>query len=244
PPPTVAPAWEPPAGESAPAAPSWGAPSAAPVWEPPRTEEPAAPPAPSWGAPAASAAPEAPPATPAPPPWNSPAPAWSAAAAAESAAPASTDAELAAGAEAAQASPVEPASAEPPGAPWQAPRVAADMDVAETMVARPPIDTGGAEREPTTLMPAWQPPPPAPPALPETVAMPARSAQAGAAAVGAGPQGELTIETGPDAGHKHRAGDHALRLGRSPDNDVILRDPATSGHHARLERRGDQFWLV
>jgi pSer/pThr/pTyr-binding forkhead associated (FHA) protein len=25
---------------------------------------------------------------------------------------------------------------------------------------------------------------------------------------------------------------------------VILRDPATSGHHARLERRGDQFWLV
>jgi pSer/pThr/pTyr-binding forkhead associated (FHA) protein len=35
-----------------------------------------------------------------------------------------------------------------------------------------------------------------------------------------------------------------LRLGRSPDNDVILRDPATSGHHARLERRGDQFWIV
>lgn len=61
---------------------------------------------------------------------------------------------------------------------------------------------------------------------------------------GAGPQGELTIETGPDAGHSHRAADHPLRLGRSPDNDVILRDPATSGHHARVERRGDQFWIV
>ena len=61
---------------------------------------------------------------------------------------------------------------------------------------------------------------------------------------GAGPQGELTIESGPDAGHTHRAGDAALRLGRSPDNDLILRDPATSGHHARVERRGVAFWIV
>jgi pSer/pThr/pTyr-binding forkhead associated (FHA) protein len=61
---------------------------------------------------------------------------------------------------------------------------------------------------------------------------------------GAGPQAELTIESGPDAGHTHRAGDSALRLGRSPDNDLILRDPATSGHHARVERRGEQFWIV
>jgi len=108
------------------------------------------------------------------------------------------------------------------------------------MVAGPPIDTGGAEREPTTLMPAWQPPPSAPPLVPEIMAMPTRPAPPDAAGV----QAELTIETGPDAGRKHRAGDHAMRLGRSPDNDVILRDPATSGHHARLERRGDQFWLV
>ncbi len=49
---------------------------------------------------------------------------------------------------------------------------------------------------------------------------------------GAGPQAELTIEAGPDAGHTHRASETALRLGRSPDNDLILRDPATSGHHA------------
>jgi len=110
------------------------------------------------------------------------------------------------------------------------------------MLAPPPMSGSEAEREPTTLMPAWQPPPEAPPPVPETMAMPAR--QQPGAAVAAGPQGELTIEAGPDAGHAHRAGDH-VRLGRSPDNDVILRDPATSGHHARLERRDEQqFWLV
>lgn len=75
--------------------------------------------------------------------------------------------------------------------------------------------------------------------------MPARPlAGAGSPAVSAGPQAELAIESGPDAGHSHRAGDNALRLGRSPDNDVILRDPATSGHHARLERRAETFWVV
>src|SRR5439155_1384003 len=84
----------------------------------------------------------------------------------------------------------------------------------------------------TTLMPAWQPPPSAPatPLVPETMAMPARPQPA--AGVAAGPQAELTFESGPDAGHTHRAADRAVRLGRSPDNDVILRDPATSGQHA------------
>jgi pSer/pThr/pTyr-binding forkhead associated (FHA) protein len=106
------------------------------------------------------------------------------------------------------------------------------------MVAPPPSD--GMDREPTTLMPAWQPPAATPP-LPDTMAMPARPSTASG---GPGPQAELTIESGPDAGHTHRAGDSALRLGRSPDNDLILRDPATSGHHARVERRGDQFWIV
>ena len=132
--------------------------------------------------------------------------------------------------------PVEPEVAAPPPAPWSAP---ASVDVAATMVAPPP-GSGGAEREPTTLMPAWQPPPSAPSGVPDTMAMPTRPP----AAEGTGPQAELTIETGPDSGHTHRAADHALRMGRSPDNDVIFRDPATSGHHARLERRGDQFWVV
>ncbi|HEV8255140.1 MAG TPA: FHA domain-containing protein [Vicinamibacteria bacterium] len=109
------------------------------------------------------------------------------------------------------------------------------------MVAPPPSDAGRPEGEPTTLMPAWQPPPAAPPPVAETMAIPTRPQPAG---VPAGPQAELSIESGPDAGHTHRGGDHAVRMGRSPDNDVILRDPATSGHHARLERRGEQFWVV
>lgn len=112
------------------------------------------------------------------------------------------------------------------------------------MVAPPPLHTSGEDREATTLMPVWQPPPaPAVPAVAETMAMPSTRPPVDAPA-GGGVQATLTIESGPDAGHSHPTGDHALRLGRSPDNDVILRDPATSGHHARLERRGDQFWLV
>jgi pSer/pThr/pTyr-binding forkhead associated (FHA) protein len=139
--------------------------------------------------------------------------------------------------------------------PWEAPGGASSgepaRDVAETMV--PDVaatmmtsEVSAENRESTTLMPAWQPPPAAPPAadVAETMAIDRNAQPAMGTAPGGGRQAELTIETGPDAGHSHRAGDNALRLGRSPDNDVILRDPATSGHHARLERRGDQFWLV
>ena len=139
--------------------------------------------------------------------------------------------------------------------PWEAPAGAPageqPRDVAETVVpdvaATMMTSEASAEnRESTTLMPAWQPPPAAPAAadVAETMAIDHKIQPMMGTAPGAGRQAELTIETGPDAGHSHRAADNALRLGRSPDNDVILRDPATSGHHARLERRGDQFWLV
>ena len=88
-------------------------------------------------------------------------------------------------------------------------------------------------------MPAWQPPPPPAARQPAAETQPVLRATPGG-----GPQAELTIESGPDAGNTYRAGDGALRIGRSPDNDLILRDPATSGHHARVERRGEQFWIV
>ena len=166
---------------------------------------------------------------------------------------------LAAGAES-SAPPAEAPPAPQPEAqatlPWEAPAGTAaaqpQPDVAETMVVSDVAatmmtpDAGAEARESTTLMPAWQPPP-APPAaadVAETMAIDSKTMPAAGTAPGTGRQAELTIESGPDAGHSHRAGDNALRLGRSPDNDVILRDPATSGHHARLERRGDQFWLV
>jgi Inner membrane component of T3SS, cytoplasmic domain len=116
--------------------------------------------------------------------------------------------------------------------------------VAETMItdmaATMAMDTSAGES--TTLMPVWQPP---------AVHQPGASTEVGKtvppasrAVPGTGAQADLAIDSGPDAGRSHRAGERALRLGRSPDNDVILRDPATSGHHARLERREDQFWIV
>lgn len=107
-------------------------------------------------------------------------------------------------------------------------------------------EAAGEARESTTLMPVWQPPPPAPAAaeVAETMAIDTKTHPPAGTSPSAGREAELTMEAGPDAGHSHRAGDRALRLGRSPDNDIILRDPATSGHHARVERRGDQFWIV
>jgi len=168
--------------------------------------------------------------------------------------PVPTDAILAAGAMAPEVAPVpEPEAAAPePAAPWHPPPPPYSSDaaqVAETMIpdvaATMTAQDAAAARDSTTLMPVWSPPAPPPAAgLPDTMAIGGLSQPAPTAVPGGGAQAELTIESGPDAGHTHRAGDSALRLGRSPDNDVILRDPATSGHHARLERRGDQFWIV
>ena len=103
-----------------------------------------------------------------------------------------------------------------------------------------------AAHESTTLMPAWQPPAliPAAGGPVDTVVMGGPTEPALKAVPGTGKRAELTIESGPDAGRTYRAAENALRLGRSPDNDLILRDPATSGHHARVERRGEQFWIV
>jgi len=141
---------------------------------------------------------------------------------------------------------MSPVIAPPPATPpqWIGPSTGNGGDVAATMVAPPPLP--GDDREPTTVMPAWQPLPSPPSQVAETMAMPTKPPAAAAVPVGvsAGPQAELSIDSGPDAGHTHRAGERALRMGRSPDNDVILRDPATSGHHARIERRGEAFWIV
>jgi pSer/pThr/pTyr-binding forkhead associated (FHA) protein len=135
--------------------------------------------------------------------------------------------------------------------PWEAPKSnEPPPNVAETMVVSPAVAAAamnpdsGAVRDSTTLMPAWQPPPAAPAGGVDAAAVDSKTQPMTGTSPGGGRQAELAIETGPDAGHSHRAGDRALRLGRSPDNDIILRDPATSGHHARVERRGETFWIV
>src|SRR6266852_4353111 len=227
-----APSWDSPAQApgapsadwGAPAPASWDAPAAgspsappagAPAWDVPKTEEPAAP---AWSPP-----PDSPqlPTFPEPP---------------VAAAPVAAPPPL-------QAPPPTPLPWEAPAAPPPHEAPAPVPDVAATMAAPGAAAAAAAAHEATALMPAWQPPAAAPAAPPETPALggPTRPLRA---VGGAGPQAELTIESGPDAGHTHRASDSALRMGRSPDNDLILRDPATSGHHARVERRGEQFWIV
>jgi pSer/pThr/pTyr-binding forkhead associated (FHA) protein len=113
--------------------------------------------------------------------------------------------------------------------------------------APPPAEIGGE----TTTIPAWQAPTNPPPSSPPEGVSDTLIIGAGQQPMGAPPpveelgaQGELMIESGPDTGHTYRLASTALRVGRSPDNDLILRDPATSGHHARLERRGSQFFIV
>jgi hypothetical protein len=113
-------------------------------------------------------------------------------------------------------------------------------------------------------IPTWTPAPPetaAPPA-PAQPAAPVgdpsgldRTIFVDSTAVSAGPpgapasvpslaEGELVIASGPDSGHSFKISGPAIRIGRAPDNDLVLRDPATSGHHARVERRGNQFFVV
>jgi len=115
-------------------------------------------------------------------------------------------------------------------------------------------------QEETSVMPAWQPEatqamkpitaPEPPPGVDDTLIMGGPAAAGAGAGAGAAEApsaaggAELRIQAGPDQGHTFRVGEHALRIGRSPDNDLILRDPATSGHHARLERRGQQWFIV
>jgi len=104
-------------------------------------------------------------------------------------------------------------------------------------------------------MPAWTPaaaeppaaPPPADAGLDRTVFVDSTAIADHAAAASGAPalvEGELIIASGPDSGHSYKIAGPAIRIGRAPDNDLVLRDPATSGHHARVERRGNQFFVV
>jgi hypothetical protein len=125
--------------------------------------------------------------------------------------------------------------------------------------AAEPAPTEQPDAEATMVMPAYRPPAaPVPPETPAEQPKPGQTSEpslsetmlltpsgsAAAPSAPALPEAELTIENGPDSGHIYRLTGPALRVGRSPDNELILRDPATSGHHARVERRGNQFYVV
>jgi pSer/pThr/pTyr-binding forkhead associated (FHA) protein len=62
-------------------------------------------------------------------------------------------------------------------------------------------------------------------------------------AAGSGYAGLLTFESGPFAGRIVALPSHMVTIGRAPDNDVVVGDPATSGRHGRLEVRSGFFWI-
>ena len=62
-------------------------------------------------------------------------------------------------------------------------------------------------------------------------------------AAGGGFAALLTFESGPFAGRIVALPDQMVTIGRAPDNDVVVGDPATSGHHGRIEVRSGFFWI-
>ncbi|HET7466582.1 MAG TPA: prolyl oligopeptidase family serine peptidase [Candidatus Dormibacteraeota bacterium] len=218
-----APVPEPPAQ---PAEPTWGeaeapapAPSA-PVWQ----EEPPAAAAPTWSEPAAAA----------------PGSTWDQEPAAEASAP-TWDAAPA------PAPTAPPAPEPPPVAPAQPapPQPNAGSTIVAWPGSAPPpeapsgYDNGGASSEAaTSIMPAWSPPQAA--ATKETLALHALEPEPSAQGE---PPAKLTFETGPFARRVVGIPDSSATVGRAPDNDIIIGDPATSGHHCRIELRQGAYWI-
>ena len=124
-------------------------------------------------------------------------------------------------------------------------------DVRATLVAWPsgapvaspgngaPSDPGSFE-EATSVIPAWQQTDPNADAK-RTVSLQAMPPEE--IASGSGFAALLTFETGPFAGRIVALPNQMVSIGRAPDNEVVVGDPATSGHHGRIEVRSGSFWI-
>ena len=98
----------------------------------------------------------------------------------------------------------------------------------------------GSFEEATSVIPAWQQTDPNADAR-RTVSLQAVSPEE--IASGSGIAALLTFETGPFAGRIVALPNQMVSIGRAPDNDVVVGDPATSGHHGRIEVRTGSFWI-
>jgi pSer/pThr/pTyr-binding forkhead associated (FHA) protein len=94
--------------------------------------------------------------------------------------------------------------------------------------------------EATSIIPAWQHSD-APSDSRRTVSLQALPLEQIVA--GTGFAALLTFESGPFAGRIVALPSQMVSVGRAPDNDVVVGDPATSGHHGRIEVRGGFFWI-
>ncbi len=92
----------------------------------------------------------------------------------------------------------------------------------------------------TSIIPAWQPAD-VPSESKRTVSLSAMSPQA--IASGQAIVAKLSFESGPFAGRVVALPKEMVTVGRAPDNDVVVSDPATSGRHGRIEVRAGAFWI-
>jgi Inner membrane component of T3SS, cytoplasmic domain len=154
----------------------------------------------------------------------------------------------------------EPAPPQPGPEPEPEPLVSASAvepaaqstpDVSKTMVAWPsgaaspgpengaPAEAGSFE-EATSVIPAWQQTDPNLDSK-RTVSLQAMPPEE--IASGSGFAALLTFESGPFAGRIVALPSQMVSIGRAPDNDVVVGDPATSGHHGRIDVRSGSFWI-
>ena len=94
--------------------------------------------------------------------------------------------------------------------------------------------------EATSVIPAWQQTDPNIDAR-HTVSLQAMPPEE--IASGSGYAALLTFESGPFAGRIVALPNQMVTIGRAPYNDVVVGDPATSGHHGRIEVRTGSFWI-
>ena len=94
--------------------------------------------------------------------------------------------------------------------------------------------------EATSVIPAWQQTDPNADSK-RTVSLQALPPEE--VASGAGFAAMLTFESGPFAGRIVALPNQMVSIGRAPDNDVVVGDPATSGHHGRIDVRAGSFWI-
>jgi dipeptidyl aminopeptidase/acylaminoacyl peptidase len=133
-----------------------------------------------------------------------------------------------------------------PAAPAHATVPPPAQDVKATMLRWPTNpglqDNGQTDSgEPaTSIIPAWQPAD-VPSESKRTVSLSAMSPEAIAA--GQTFAARLSFETGPFAGRIVALPNEMVTVGRAPDNDVVVSDPATSGRHGRIEMRAGAFWI-
>jgi dipeptidyl aminopeptidase/acylaminoacyl peptidase len=127
-------------------------------------------------------------------------------------------------------------------------------DVSATLVAWPsrtsappaPAPENGAAtdsnafEEATSVIPVWQQTDPNASSK-ETVSLQAMPPEE--VAKGSSYAALLTFESGPFAGRIVALPHQMVTIGRAPDNDVVVGDPATSGHHGRIEDRAGGFWI-